>query len=248
MPAQPPRAEEPRSAGDIRDWNRIAATYAGMVATPDDRIYPQFHAALWECLGDLHGRDVLDLGCGHGWLSHAMQQAGARVWGIDGSAELLRRARDAYPEIDFAEHDLTRGLPPTDRTFDRIVAYMVLMDLPEIGPLVAAVRRVLKPDGRFIFTIPHPCFFHYPARRDLATGRLARMVAGYLRPDVWRIENFGGHNHYHRSLTDYADHLRANRLAITRLYEPPHIPEPGNPDAEFWSSIPVFLLVEAAVL
>jgi len=43
--------------------------------------------------------------------------------------------------------------------FDRVVAHMVLMDLPDISPLIACVRRVLRVGGRFTFTLPHPCFF-----------------------------------------------------------------------------------------
>ncbi len=73
------------------------------------------------------------------------------------------------------------------------------------------------------------------------------MVKGYLKPEVWRIESFGGHNHYHRSLTYYFDHLRAHQFAVTRLYEPEHIPSDGVPEAEqvFWRGIPVFILIEA---
>ena len=66
-----------------------------------------------------------------------MAHAGGRVWGVDGSSELLSRARLAYPELDFTEWDLNQGLPPTERRFERIVANMVLMDIPELGPLLA---------------------------------------------------------------------------------------------------------------
>ena len=219
-----------------------------MAGTPEDRIYRQFKDVLWECLGAVRGLDVLDAGCGDGWLSKKLHDAGANVLGIDGSAELLHQARSSYPALEFIEHDLTQGIPPLGRTFDRIVAHMVLMDLPEIGALISSVRRSLNADGRFVFTIPHPCFFNFKSRRDETTGRLFRMVTGYLKPEVWRIETFGGHNHYHRSLTYYCDHLRTNQLAVTRLYEPPHIPGSDRQDTEFYTNIPVFMLIEAVPL
>lgn len=232
---------------DINDWNRIAATYVQGVGTPADRIYQQFEAVLWEALGNVHGRRILDVGCGSGWLSQLLVQAGATVTGVDGSTALLTMARTALPDTRFLEHDLTHGLPKLDSLFDLVVAHMVVMDLPDIAPLFAAIRSILAPRGTFIFTIQHPCFFRCKAQRDPTTNELYRMVKGYLQPEVWRIESFGGHNHYHRSLTEYADQLRTNCFAIARLYEPPHIPatETNENDHAFWSSIPVFLLIEA---
>jgi len=234
------------SAANIEDWDRNAAAYVAQSSDFDNPIYQQFQTVLWECLGDLRGREVLDVGCGHGWLSHAFQQAGARVLGIDGSAALLNYARATFLGVDFVQHDLATGLPPIDRSFDRVVASMVLMDLPELGPLLAAIRRVLRPDGRLIATLTHPCFFNYPRRNDPVTGRPGRLVSGYLRPRVWRVDTFGGHNHYHRSLTDYVEALRAAGLVLTRLYEPAHRLNPDAADAEDWATIPVFLLIEAA--
>lgn len=236
------------STADISDWDRIADAYAAQAGNHNDLLYQQFRTVLWECLGDLHGCDVLDVGCGHGWLSHACQQASARVVGVDGSAALLQQASARYPSLDLVQHDLATGLPRLDRRFDRIVANMVLMDLPVLDPLLAAIHQVLQPTGRLIATLPHPCFFHYPRQTDPASGQPGRLVSGYLRPAVWRIDSFGGHNHYHRSLTAYAEALRGAGLAITRLYEPAHWLDPAAADAEAWSTLPVFLLIEAGPL
>jgi 2-polyprenyl-3-methyl-5-hydroxy-6-metoxy-1,4-benzoquinol methylase len=66
------------SSSDIKDWNRIADAYA-QAAQPDDFINRQFTTVLWECLGDVRDLDVLDLGCGAGWLSKQLFERGARV-------------------------------------------------------------------------------------------------------------------------------------------------------------------------
>jgi len=42
--------------------------------------------------------------------------------------------------------------------FDAAVCSMALMDLPTIAPLLSALRRLLKPGGQFVFSVPHPCF------------------------------------------------------------------------------------------
>lgn len=156
---------------DIADWNSIAPTYIQSVGIPDDRIYQQFRHVLWDSLGEIGGMSILDVGCGHGWLSHQFVQAGASVLGIDGSHALLEQAATSYPNITFVQHDLTQGLPKLEKSYDRIVANIVLMDLPEIDGLLSEIRRTLSSRGRFIFTIPHPCFFNFKMHRDSETGQ-----------------------------------------------------------------------------
>ncbi len=229
---------------DIQDWNRIADTYSQMIGVPEDTIYQNFQETLWDSLGELRGRDVLDLGCGHGWLSKLMVGAGAKVTGVDGSSQLLAKARQDYPEIEFLEADLSQGIPDLQQKFDRIVAYMVLMDIPELHALLHSVREDLREGGKFIFTLTHPCFFNYKSRLDEQTGQMYCGVPDYLPPAEWRIENFGGHRHYHRSLTYYFESLRACRLAVTRLYEPPQTPQAAE-NREFHRNIPKFILIES---
>jgi SAM-dependent methyltransferase len=228
---------------DIQEWNRIADNYAQMIGTPDDHIYLQFQEVLWDSLGDIHGLDVLDLGCGHGWLSKEMFEAGASVWGIDGSVALLQKARQLCPRGEFIEFDLSAGLPDTTPMFDRIIAYMVLMDIPDISNLLQSVRRVLRANSKFVFTIPHPCFFNYKSHQDEKTGQMFCAVTGYLQPEMWWIESYGGHRHYHRSLMYYFEKLRAHRLSVTRLYEPSRAYTTEH--IEFHRQIPKFMLIEA---
>ena len=236
------------SLEDIKDWNKIAGSYA-QSAGPNDFVNRQFTSVLWESLGNVQGLQVLDLGCGAGWLSQQLNEAGAKVLGIDGSGELIKAAQACYPQIEFMEHNLSQGLPPLGCAFDRIVANMVLMDIPDITNLMQSVRRALAPGGKFIFTMQHPCFFNIKSHRD-EEGNLFKKLTRYLQPEIWRMESFGGHNHYHRSLTFYFDHLRENHMAVTRLYEPKHVShtERSATDQNFFENIPVFIFIEATAL
>ena len=234
-----------QSQDDIAIWNQIAATYVGDASQGRDRIYQELKPALWDSLGAVQDLHILDLGCGDGWLSQDMAAAGARVVGVDGSSALLTVARTRAPTVTFLEANVVHGLPHTDFLFDRIVAYMVLMDLPELQHVIADVRRSLQPTGKLIFTLPHPCFFHYPIGRNETTGGRFKMISGYLEEEIWQVKNFGGHNHYHRPLAFYLNLLGTNHLAVTRLFEPYHLADPANPDREWYRTIPIFLLVEA---
>lgn len=237
------------SKGDLNDWNANAARYVSSSGSDGGPIFALFAERFWQSLGDLHGRAVLDLGCGHGWLSQRLHRRGARVCGVDGARALLDVARETCPEVEFRQCDLADPADLPD-SFDAVVSHMVVMDVPDLTPLLGWVRGRLRDRGRFLFTLPHPCFFNMKSARDSADGKLFRKLTGYLAPEVWRIETFGGHNHYHRSLTDYFDALRAAGFAVTQLFEPPHWIAPGTPqaDAEFRRSIPVFLMIEATPL
>jgi SAM-dependent methyltransferase len=234
-----------QAASDIADWDRVADAYATAIGGPDDRIYAMLREGLWSSLGpDVSGLDILDLGCGHGWLSALLASQGARARGIDGSAALLAHARRIAPTVEFVRCDLVADVLPRDREYDRIVAHMVLMDLPAVDPVFSYVSRVLRPDGRFTFTLPHPCFFNYKTRVDPATGELYCGVNDYLTSAEWWIDSYGGHRHYHRSLTFYVSALHEHGLAVTRMLEPPQLSrKPENPD--FYRAIPKFLMLEA---
>jgi len=234
---------------DLEDWDRIAATYASVAGSPLDHISKMFRTPLWESLAPVGGLNVLDLGCGSGWLAAELQQAGAHVVGIDGAANLLALARATHPEIAFLEHDLSLGLPELECEFDRAVAHMVVMDIEPLAPLVRDVRRALRHGGRFALTMPHPCFFNFASAIDQETSEWSRRITRYLEPEVWRIDSYGGHNHYHRTLTSYFDILRAHGFSVSRLFEPGQAEGSGDAASRaFRRSIPVFLFIEAVAV
>lgn len=239
------------SGDDIRNWDAVAERYVDRHQGTKDSFYRRFKPFLWEHLGTVTDLAVLDLGCGHGWLSQELRRAGARVTGVDGSDVLVARARTIYPDLAFLVHDFALGLPRPFRPYDRVVAHMVLMDLPALDALLADVRASLTADGVFIFSILHPCFFGGRVGIDPETGRYARRITGYLDHELRWIDSFGGHNHYHRPLGWYVDALRRAGLVVTALHEPPSLPEEDLPrekwtDYQRWfSTIPTMLCVAA---
>jgi SAM-dependent methyltransferase len=95
------------------------------------------------------------LGCGHGELSIALIDRGARVTGIDisgGMVEVARRRVDAFrpgAEAAFVVGDAT-AMPFGDEMFDVIVGKWVLHHL-EVAPGAAEIRRLLAPGGAALF-------------------------------------------------------------------------------------------------
>lgn len=137
-----------------------------------------------------------------------------------------------------------------------IVSHTVLMDIPSLRSLFKDVAATLKSDGRFIFTLLHPCFWNQKSHLDHQTGEWHKEVKGYLEHEVWRVEDFGGHNHYHRPVTYYATELHQAGMVIRQLIEPQHestghteIPEDftgrHRPRKRIGQQFPLFLVIEA---
>jgi ubiquinone/menaquinone biosynthesis C-methylase UbiE len=96
---------------------------------------------------------VLDIGCGYGKDTfYLSQQRGITAVGLDYSAGMLAEAHKAFPEIDFVRMDMRSLLFP-DNYFGGVWANGCIYHIPkkDIKPVLAEVRRVLKPSGVFSF-------------------------------------------------------------------------------------------------
>ena len=122
--------------------------------------------AVERLLGPVAGQRVLDVACGNGLYARRLIELGAtHVTATDLSEPMLeharRRSTAAGAGIEYRRCDVTDGealLALGRRDFDAVVCNMALMDIPEIAPLAAALPSLLAGDGRFVFSITHPCF------------------------------------------------------------------------------------------
>jgi ubiquinone/menaquinone biosynthesis C-methylase UbiE len=129
------------------DFGPRAATY-DEVRPLDDNWWEVY--ALAERLGDLRGRRVLDVGCGTGRLSVALaERAGARVWGVDASPEMLEQATAKAPRGVAFKHARAEALPFKEHWFERVVFWLVIHLVDRASALHEA-HRVLMPGGRIV--------------------------------------------------------------------------------------------------
>lgn len=122
------------------DAKRFGGPIGQMLLEDQERV-------LMQCLGDVADLHILDLATGTGRAALALARHGARVTGLDASAEMLAVARartaDAGVAIEFTEGDAHRLAFP-DRAFDAVVCFRLLMHVPEWKTALAEMCRVAR--------------------------------------------------------------------------------------------------------
>jgi 2-polyprenyl-3-methyl-5-hydroxy-6-metoxy-1,4-benzoquinol methylase len=103
------------------------------------------------------GRRVLDAGCGLGYGSAMLAEAGAEsVAAVDVAAEIIEVARDqADDRVTFEVADL-RSLPFADNAFDLVVCFEVIEHIDEQPAALDELRRVLAAGGVLVISSPNP--------------------------------------------------------------------------------------------
>ncbi len=129
---------------------------------------------------------VLDLGCGTGGTMKALHGL-ARFTGLDMSPTAARFA--AHRTGEAVVCGLATDLPVRGASVDAVLALDVFEHIPDDGRAVAEVRRVLKPGGALVATVPcHPALFSehdralHHVRRYTRDGFLALLRAHGLHP------------------------------------------------------------------
>lgn len=102
------------------------------------------------------GMSVLNIGVGRGGLENILLKKGAVVSCLDPSESAIDRLRKQYELGERAQVGFSQSMPFPDSQFDVVVMSEVLEHLADeaLNSTLVEVRRVLKPDGHFIGTVP----------------------------------------------------------------------------------------------
>ena len=209
--------EESRQANGP-DWDRYAdeyqATHGGFLGNTGFVWGPE---GLTEeeagVLGDVDGREVLELGSGAGQCSRWVRVRGGTSYGLDLSARQLQHSRRIDEESGVAVPSVratATALPFADTVFDVVFcSFGALQFIADIEVCLDEVARVLRPGGRFAFSVTHPTRWSFPD--DPAEGGLTATSSYWDRTPY--VE-------HHRTLGDWVALLAGRGFRIVALLEP----------------------------
>jgi SAM-dependent methyltransferase len=117
-------------------------------------------------LGDVRGKRVLEVGCGAAQCARWLRNAGAEVAAFDLSSGQLRHARTLAASTGIAvplfQADATR-IPCAAASFDLVCsAFGAVPFVVDSTAVMAEVFRVLRPGGRWVFSVTHPMRWVFP--------------------------------------------------------------------------------------
>lgn len=133
---------------EAEGWSRKAASYDRLTG----RATAQLIAPLLDAVALAPGMQILDVGCGLGYIAAAAAARGAVPVGLDAAPGMIAEARRRHPQIEFEEGD-AEGLPFEDGTFDAVVGGCVLNHLPRPDRALAEFVRVLRPGASAAATV-----------------------------------------------------------------------------------------------
>jgi len=151
------RSPAPKQADT--SWEKSADWYDKIIGAQGSELYQRVVIPSALRLLDVHPKEkILDLGCGQGVFSRALAEAGGEVTGIDASPSLIQKAR-SYPSragLRYLVRDAAKlgELGP----FDGVTSILALQNMAHLDEVCRAAARALKPGGRFLWVINHPCF------------------------------------------------------------------------------------------
>jgi 2-polyprenyl-3-methyl-5-hydroxy-6-metoxy-1,4-benzoquinol methylase len=146
-------------------WNENAAFWDERMGEGNDWVEVLTWPATVQLLDLKPGQRVLDIACGNGLTSRRLADMGAQVVAFDFSQEMIahahRRSAEYASSVEYHVIDATDKaalLQLGEACFDCAICHMALFDMAEISPLLNALKQLLRPGGRFVFSVLHPCF------------------------------------------------------------------------------------------
>jgi SAM-dependent methyltransferase len=198
-------------------YSRLKRSVEGLDGAPE---WPTLRSLLPE----LHGRRVLDLGCGFGWFCRwARQQGAAHVLGVDVSERMLTRARadTSEPAIRYLRADM-EDIELSGGSFDLAYSSLALHYVVNLDRLAREVHGSLVPGGSLVFSAEHP-MFTAPAKPGWAhhsDGRATWPIDSYLdqgpRSTDWLTRGVIKH---HRTVAAYLNLLIRCGFTIAHVEE-----------------------------
>lgn len=187
-------------------------------------------------LGDVAGKDVIELGCGTAYFSAWLAKRGARVTGVDITPAQLETARRMQDEFDLhftLIEASAEDVPLPDESFDLAVSEYGASIWCDPERWVAEAARLLRPGGRLVFLCNSTLSILCAPDEGKVEERLMRSHFDLGRME-WPGEDDGVN--YHVTHGDWIRVLRQQGFEIEALHEP-QAPDSVT-DHEYYDFVP----------
>lgn len=222
---------------------KLTKTYAEGVVAEELSLKP----VNLKLVGNTKNKKVLDLGCGDGRYSIIFAKQGADIIAIDFSSHQIDIAKqiNSHTNIKYTHSDISNISSVGSGLIDLVFMNMVIPDLDnqkKLQKVFSEVPRVLKRNGRFIFSTLHPLYLS--PEQDISDKPINFKKKNYFKEGsnykASAITKFGNKmvfNETHFSLGYISKLIMKNNLVIKLLTESKQVPSKGM-------YLPKYLVIE----
>ena len=182
---------------------------------------------LFAMLPDLHGKTILDIGCGMGQHAKQYSDMGAEsVLGIDISEKMLGYAEEHNKAENITYQRMAmEDIEEINRQFDLITSSLVFDYTEDFSGLMVKIRNLMKQDAELVFSMSHPIVTAWDGAYDRYTRtetgeRLYANLRNYcvegLRKVDWVVN---GYERYHRTVSSLINGLIGAGFVIEECQE-----------------------------
>lgn len=245
----------PSVSKNTTSWGNEAEWYDDYLADGDSYQRQIIMPNIVRIMEPAPGKKILDLACGQGLFSESMINKGAKIVGVDISSELINIAKDKFKNILSKEDSFI--VSPADKLIsagvlesscDSAMCILASQNIKEFDVAIKETAKVLKPKGKFVIVLNHPCFrvpkqsdWHFDAEgggpegdesytivNGKKTGRYGRVVYSYMSEGIIKIDMHPGEQDrrkksyttsFHRPLQIYSKWLANAGFCILRIEE-----------------------------
>ncbi|SUE29639.1 SAM dependent methyltransferase [Nocardia farcinica] len=212
---------------DADDYHRTHADFLGVDSPGGEFVWcPEgLHEGDMRLLGpDLTGKRVLEIGCGSAPCARWLTGQGAHAVGLDLSMGMLRRGLAAMarggPRVPLVQAG-AEALPFADASFDAACsAFGAVPFVADSALVMREVARVLRPGGRWVFSVNHPMRWIFPD--DPGAAGLTATIPYFDRTPYVEVDAEGTPTYveHHRTMGDRVREIVAAGLVLEDLIEP----------------------------
>jgi len=171
-------------------------------------------------LGNLKGKNVLEIGCGGAQCGIAMAKKGAKVTGIDISNKQLKFAKNLADinkvNVTFYQGDIVSLKQIKSNTQDIVFTAWALHYVDNLEKCFKEVYRVLKKGGIFVLSTPHP-FYDTIDYKTLKVKRSYFNKGKFVEVFSDKTKKFVFYNH---TFSDITNAIVNSKLSIEKVIEP----------------------------
>lgn len=221
------------------DWGKVAKTYNKYLNTDKNYHTEVVIPNLLRLIGDVKGKNILDIACGQGQISSMLFDLGAKVSGFDAGKDLIKIAKENNKNIEYKILDAQNFAKDylekeKYKNFDIIICILAIQNIENVKSVLENIKKVSNKNTKIYFVINHPAFripkySHWEySKNEEGENIQFRRVDKYLsdikikmdmNPGEQRISKKEFTFSYHRSLQHYFKLFSNNNFVVTKLEE-----------------------------